>query len=166
MKKPQHMMLELLRIVSGSDSTLGILYDVTEGRKFMSFTLEDEHRDVKVMAETRIPAGTYEIQFRMVGGLHSKYSNRFAGIHKGMLELQDVPNFQYILIHCGNTEEDTAGCLLVGYDPKREKENNYAVYHSTLAYYEVYPHIANHLHNGGTVSITITDYDEIPKQLG
>lgn len=132
----------------------------------MCFTLEDEHREVKVMAETRIPCGTYDIKFRTVGGFHNKYSKRFAGIHKGMLELQDVPNFTYILIHCGNTEEDTAGCLLVGYDPKREKGNNYAVYHSTLAYFDVYPHIASHLDGGGTVSITIIDYDEVPKQLG
>ena len=31
-----------------------------------------------------------------------------------MLELQDVPNFKYILIHAGNTDEQTAGCILVG----------------------------------------------------
>ena len=32
----------------------------------------------------------------------------------GMLHVLDVPNFKYILIHCGNTDEDTAGCLLLG----------------------------------------------------
>ena len=31
-----------------------------------------------------------------------------------MLELQNVPNFQYILIHTGNTDSHTAGCLLIG----------------------------------------------------
>jgi hypothetical protein len=31
-----------------------------------------------------------------------------------MLQILDVPGFEYILIHCGNTDKDTAGCLLVG----------------------------------------------------
>jgi hypothetical protein len=31
-----------------------------------------------------------------------------------MLQVMDVPGFDYILIHVGNTDEDTAGCLLVG----------------------------------------------------
>ena len=37
-----------------------------------------------------------------------------------MLHVLDVPGFEYILIHCGNTDEHTAGCLLVG----DSQENN------------------------------------------
>jgi len=67
------------------------------------------------MSETAIPLGEYEIKFRNVGGFDTKYKARYGStFHKGMLELQDVPNFKYILIHTGNTDQHTAGCLLIG----------------------------------------------------
>lgn len=81
---------------------------------FVCFGLEDEHREVKVRGETRIPAGTYNIGVRTVGGFHNRYSRKFYDIHKGMLQVIDVPNFEYILIHVGNYETNTEGCLLVG----------------------------------------------------
>ena len=42
------MKLEVIRISSESDSTSGLLFDVTDEKKFLCYTLEDEHRkDVK-----------------------------------------------------------------------------------------------------------------------
>ena len=114
------MKLEVLRFSSGKDSTSGILFDVTKGREFLCYTLEDEKREEKKMGETRIPAGTYDLSLRMVGGFHKKYSKRFGDSHRGMLHITNVPGFEYILIHCGNTDEHTAGCLLVG----DSQENN------------------------------------------
>ena len=70
------MKLEVLRISSQDDSTNGILFDVTEGRKFLCYTLEDEYRETKVMSETRIPAGTYKITLRKVGGFHGRYEKK------------------------------------------------------------------------------------------
>ena len=113
------MKLEVIRFSSGTDSTNGILIDKTNN-KFLAYTLEDEHRDEKKYGETRIPEGTYKLGLRKVGGYHAKYSKRFSDIHIGMLHVLDVPNFEYILIHCGNTDEHTAGCLLVG----DSQENN------------------------------------------
>ena len=52
------MELEVLRISSQKDSTNGILFDITEGREFLSYTLEDEYRKDKISGETRVPAGT------------------------------------------------------------------------------------------------------------
>jgi hypothetical protein len=149
------MKLRLYRISSQADSTSGILYINDE---FACYTLEDEQRKVKVKAETAIPLGIYEIQFRTVGGFHAKYSSRFKAFHKGMLELQDVPNFQYILIHCGNTDEHTAGCILVG----DSQENNMLmkdgfIGKSTQAYTRVYPMIAGALQRNEKVTIEIID---------
>ena len=54
--------LEVLRYSSGDDSTLGILSENgPAGREFLAYTLEDEYREKKVSAETRIPEGTYDI---------------------------------------------------------------------------------------------------------
>jgi hypothetical protein len=106
------MKLDVVRTQFGKDATNGMLF--VDG-VFECFTLEDEVRDIKVMSETAIPLGEYEIKFRNIGGFDTKYKARYGStFHKGMLELQDVPNFKYILIHTGNTDQHTAGCLLIG----------------------------------------------------
>ena len=106
------MKLDVVRTQFGKDATNGMLF--VDG-VFEAFTLEDEVRDKKIKGETAIPLGEYEIKLRTVGGFHSKYTERYgAAFHKGMLELQSVPGFQYILIHTGNSDSHTAGCLLIG----------------------------------------------------
>ena len=140
------MKLEVLRISSQKDSTNGILFDITDGRKFLAYTLEDEYRDEKVMSETRIPSGTYKITLRTVGGFHSRYEAKYGDFHKGMLWVRDVPGFEYILIHTGNTDEHTAGCLLVG-NSKNEnitKKDGF-IGSSVTAYNRIYPPIAKAL---------------------
>lgn len=155
------MQLELLRISSQIDSTNGILFDVTGGkRRFLCYTLEDQHQNVKVMAETRIPAGEYNITLRKVGGFHGRYTEKYGKMHKGMLWLRDVPGFEYILIHTGNTDEHTAGCILVGntqYNNILKKDGFVAS--STAAYKSIYPPIAKALESGKNVTINVIDYD-------
>lgn len=155
------MQLEVVRFSSQADSTSGLLFENTDmGKKFLCYTLEDERRALKVRGETRIPAGVYNIGLRREGGFHGKYSKRFAGIHKGMLHILDVPNFEYVLIHTGNTDEHTAGCLLVG----DSQENNVVIKDgfvgkSTNAYKRIYPRIAEALERGKEVTIKYTDLD-------
>ncbi len=105
------MSLVLKRVKSDADTTIGNLW--LDGKLFC-FALEDEHRDVKVASETRIPTGTYQILPRLAGGMIQRYKKRFPW-HRGMLHLQNVPGFKYVYIHVGNTDEDTAGCVLVGF---------------------------------------------------
>ena len=154
------MKLQVLRFNSQSDSTNGLLFDVTNGTKFLCYTLEDEKRDVKVMSETRIPAGVYSIHLRKEGGFHARYTKKYGRMHKGMLHVQDVPNFKWILIHTGNTDEHTAGCLILG----DSQENNTLIKDgfigkSTQAYKRVYPPIAEALENGEDVTIEYIDLD-------
>jgi len=161
------MELEVIRFSSGIDSTNGILLEVdrlapalhAEGfrckRTFLAYTLEDEQRDKKIYGETRIPNGTYKLGLRKEGGYNSKYSKRFSDFHIGMLHVLDVPNFEYILIHCGNTDEHTAGCLLVG----DSQENNQItkdgfIGKSTQAYRRIYSRIAEAIECGKQVTIT------------
>lgn len=81
---------------------------------FQCFGLEDAYHKNKIPGKTRIPGGLYNIGIRTEGGFHTRYKKRFPDLHMGMLQVLDVPEFEYILIHCGNTHEDTAGCLLLG----------------------------------------------------
>lgn len=159
------MKLEVLRISSQKDSTNGILFDVTGGqRKFLCYTLEDEFRPLeqKVMGETRIPAGTYKITLRTVGGFHGRYKARYGDMHKGMLWVRNVPGFEYILIHSGNTDEHTAGCLLVG-DTQNEniKKSDGFIGSSRTAYERIYAPIAKALESGKSVTIEYIDYDDV-----
>ena len=154
------MKLKVLRYSSQKDSTNGLLFDATDKMKFLCYTLEDEHREEKIMAETRIPAGVYSIKLRKEGGFHGRYTKKYGSMHKGMLHVQDVPNFKWILIHTGNTDEHTAGCLILG----DSQENNVLTYNgfvgkSTQAYKRVYPPIAEALEKGKEVTIEYIDLD-------
>ena len=132
------MKITVKRITSDSDSTVSII-DI-DGH-FQCFGLEDEYRVNKVVNETRIPAGTYKVGVRDVGGFHSRYKSRYQ-FHQGMLQVLDVPNFEYILIHTGNSEKDTAGCLLVGSGCSTVK-GDMKVRSSRYAYRALYQKVIN-----------------------
>ena len=155
------MKLKVLRFSSQEDSTSGILMEDTDlGLRFLCYTLEDERRALKVRGETRIPAGKFNITLRTVGGMTQKYAKRFPGIHKGMLWVRDVPNFEYILIHCGNTDDHSAGCLLLG----DSQENNIIIKDGFIgksrnAYKRVYSPIAKAIEKGEEVTIEYVDLD-------
>ena len=155
------MKLQVLRFSSQADSTSGLLFEVTEVKKhFLCYTLEDERRVLKVRGETRVPAGIYKIELRNEGGFHQRYTKKYPGIHRGMLHITDVPNFEYILIHTGNTDEHTAGCLILG----DAQENNLIlpdgfVGKSVNAYKRIYPSIAKAIAEGEEVTIEYIDYD-------
>jgi hypothetical protein len=146
--------LTLRRFSSGESSTLGLLEQ--DGR-FVCFTLEDPHREVKIPGDTRIPAGIYLLTLQLVGHLHATYSTRFEGMHRGMLALMAVPNFSGVMLHCGNTDADTDGCILVGDSAIQNVSQRGALATSEAAYKRVYPPIAAALGANDLVSILITD---------
>ena len=160
-KTHEKMKLEVLRFSSQKDSTNGLLFDATNNKKFLAYTLEDEARDEKIKGETRIPAGTYKITLRTVGGYHARYSKKYGSWHKGMLWVREVPGFEYILIHTGNTDEHTMGCLLVGDTQQQNVSKSKAGFigASNDAYKRIYPPIADALLRGDEVEISYIDYD-------
>ena len=96
--------LLLKRIAKKPTYTIGKLY--VDGIYFCD-TIEDKVRDLphepKVYGETAIPAGTYKVIVNM--------SPKFKRL---LPRLLNVPYFDGILIHRGNTEKDSAGCIILG----------------------------------------------------
>ncbi len=150
------MKLTVLRFRDTGEETFGVLF--IDGA-FECFTLEDQKRTTKVKGDTRIDEGEYVIQLATTGGHHTRYLKDFPKDHIGMLLLQNVPNFQGILIHIGNTEKDTEGCLLVGTDIQGR-----TVTGSTNAYLAMYRKVAPVIKRGEKVTIKYVDINTwIPK---
>ena len=153
------MKLQVVRTQFGTDATNGLLF---VNGLFECYTLEDQYQAVKVMHETCIPEGTYDIKFRTVGGFHEKYKKRYGADHYGMLHLQDVPNFTYILIHAGNTDEHTSGCLIVGETQQDlDISDDGFIGHSGKAYSKLYDKVAKQLLQGRDVSIEYTTINKL-----
>ena len=158
-RKVDRMKLTVVRTQFGTDATNGLLF--IDGI-FECYTLEDQYQAVKVMHETCIPEGTYDIKFRKTGGFHAKYSERYKNAHYGMLHIQDVPNFTYILIHTGNTDEHTSGCLIVGETQQDlEVSKDGFIGSSTVAYKKMYAKVAGQLLQGKPVSIEYTTINKL-----
>ena len=153
------MKLQVIRTQFGTDATNGLLF--IDGI-FECYTLEDQYQAVKVMHETCIPEGTYDIKFRKTGGFHAKYSERYKNAHYGMLHIQDVPNFTYILIHTGNTDEHTSGCLIVGETQQDlEVSKDGFIGSSAVAYKKMYAKVAGQLLQGKDVTIEYTTINNL-----
>jgi|TARA_X000001382_G_scaffold37122_1_gene24579 hypothetical protein len=147
------MKINLIRTQFGNDATNGLLF-IDE--VFECFTLEDQYQDKKVFGETCIPEGTYPVEFRKEGGFHNRYSTKY-DFHKGMLEIKDIPNFKWVLFHLGNTDENTAGCVLVG-DTQQDLDvsKDGFIGSSGNAYKKFYPKVATALENGESVSLIVS----------
>ena len=132
------MNLRVIREPSTAAATLGIL--LIDG-VFTCWTLEDVVREVKIPGETAIPAGRYAVRL--------SFSQRF---QKTLPELLAVPGFVGIRVHAGNTQADTAGCVLVG-----RKRGNSVVLESKLALIEVMEHLRRATTAGDSITISIED---------
>lgn len=119
------MELKLKRIAKKPTYTIGKLY--IDGKYFCD-TIEDTDRGLsstmneavivakKIKHKTAIPAGKYAVDMRTVSprfGAQSFYKDVCGG---RLPRLQGVKGFDGVLIHCGNTAEDSSGCILVGYN--------------------------------------------------
>jgi hypothetical protein len=107
------MDIVVTRQIRTSKSTIGQL--IIPGNPFKCFVLEDQDRGLnnkmplqeiktaKVFGKTAIPSGRYQVTI--------DYSGHFA---KDMPLLLNVPDYEGVRIHSGNTPQDTEGCLLLG----------------------------------------------------
>ena len=138
------MELRLTRKTLGPVATLG---DLEIDGVFECHTLEDKVREVvgepvalwKIGGETAIPAGRYRVII--------DFSNRFQRLMPHVLE---VPGFEGVRIHKGNTAADTEGCILVG----KVESGSTAIAQSGVAFDAFFPKLQAAL-SAGDVWITI-----------
>lgn len=123
------MELLLKRIAKKDKYTIGNLY--VNGEWFCN-TLEDTDRGltqdmsldkikkIKVYGKTAIPTGTYKVNMSIIS---PKFKNRvWAKPYNGMIpRLENVPGYEGILLHPGNSAEDSIGCILPGYNTVKGK---------------------------------------------
>ena len=120
------------------DASLGVMQiDFT----YACFTLEDAARPagIKVDGHTCIPPGRYRVMV--------DWSRRFISM---MPHVLDVPGFDGIRIHSGNTEQDTSGCILVGF----ERDRN-TIYKSRDAFNYVFDKIKQAIAKGEEVWLEV-----------
>lgn len=136
------MIITVERIALRAEYTIGKLY--IDGQYFCD-TLEptdrglndsmtlDEMRAIKVVKKTAIPTGKYGITLNVESPrLKNKRAYAFCGGR--VPRLTGLKSFSGVLIHIGNTKDDTAGCILVG----RNVEVGTLLY-STLTFNHLYP---------------------------
>jgi len=149
------MRLTQIRYSTSKKSTLGLFFI---NGKFKCYTLEDTYHEKKIYGETRIPASIYTVELRKEGGFHTKYSKRFGKMHKGMLWIRKVPNFEFIYFHPGNDNDDTLGCVLWGNGSINNLTKDGMITDSVKAYKRIYPIIARALEKKESVTYQIINY--------
>lgn len=152
------MKLLLRRIFKGPRYTIGKLFI---NGVYECDTLEDQDRGLtsqmsleeikakKVYGVTAIPTGTYSINMTTVS---PKFKDRaWAKPYKGILpRLENVKGYEGVLIHVGNDQEATSGCLLVGENKIKGK-----VINSTACFHELMGELLKAHDRGEDISIEI-----------
>ena len=135
------MKLLLHRIARRDTYTIGRLY--VDGKYFCD-TLEDTDRGLsqelpvtvnrakKRAGVTAIPVGTYRVTMGVKSPKFSKYA-QYKFCEGKLPRLVNVPAFDGVLIHIGNTAKDTEGCILVGKNTQVGK-----VLQSTMTFQQLY----------------------------
>ena len=153
------MKLLLKRIYTCKDYTIGRLY---ADNIYICDTIEDTDRgldcnmplsklqQLKVANVTAIPSGTYTILMNVVSPKYSK-SNYYMNVCNGKVpRLDNVPGWSGVLLHVGNDQDDTSGCILVGYNKVRGK-----VLNSKTAFEKLYAILKKAYNNGEKITLTI-----------
>ena len=122
------MKLTLKRIARKDTYTIGKLY--INGKYFLD-TLEDKDRGlkqsmsldqikkIKIPNETAIPSGIYKVTLDVISPKYGKSSFYQKQANGGRVpRLLNVPGYEGVLIHTGNTALDSSGCILVGRNTK------------------------------------------------
>lgn len=154
------MQVKLKRRFKGPIYTIGSLFI---NNSYFCDTIEDKDRGLKssdniisiqknkVPAKTAIPTGIYSVDMNIVSPRFSTVSFYKNNANGGRLpRLTNVKGFEGVLIHCGNTEKDTEGCIIVG-----ENRVKGQVINSQATFKKLYPLLLNANKKGEPITIEI-----------
>jgi hypothetical protein len=119
--------VDVKRVGDNGETSLGVIYN--DGIAFCGSVEDREQKGDKVRGETRVSNGIYKLGLRKAGRHYEKYVARwgkewFRGTpcvytringHEWILDCPDGKMFKYIMVHLGNTDDHTEGCLLPNY---------------------------------------------------
>lgn len=155
------MKVELVRIFTCSTYTIGKLY--VDG-EWVCDTLEDTDRGLdqsmtveeirkrKVYRQTAIPTGTYKITMDIPSPKFAQYPF-YRKLCKGYLpRLLKVKGFDGILMHCGSTADNSAGCILIGLNTIKGRLTNSQKTYTTFMGLHILP--AQKMKEEITITIT------------
>lgn len=125
----------------GKSTGVSTVSDVFVNGGFRCFALEDPVRKEKIYGQTAIPAGTYSVIVT--------FSPTFK---RDLPLLLNVPGYEGVRIHPGNTAADTLGCILVGMTKGVDRVNN-----SVAAFLPLFAEIRSACLKGEPVTITLED---------
>lgn len=153
------MELKLKRTEKSDTYTMGKLFindvyfcDTVEDkdRGLTSSMSEEEIQKIKVKGETAIPTGTYVVTLKIKSPKYSKSITWDAYNGGYMPRLLNVKGFLGILIHSGNTPEQSEGCVLVG-----KKGTAGSVYNSLNTFKSLYEKLKEASDKGEQITINI-----------
>ena len=154
------MELKLKRIAKKATYTIGKLY--VNGTYFCD-TLEDKDRGLtssmsveeikrkKVPSTTAIPTGIYQVTLNVVSPKY-KSVRKYSFCDGKLPRLLNVKGYEGVLIHVGNTDKDSAGCILVGQNKVVGQ-----VINSTLTFQQLYNILDKANKKGEDISIEIVN---------
>lgn len=152
MKIPEELFLR--RYSENGESTLSTMFWGTE---FLNHAIEDGFNAVKIKGRTRIPAGRYKLVIRKVLSPKTKqYREKFPWF-EFHIEIVDVPGYNYIYIHIGNTSRDTLGCVLTADSANNNQVENGFAGNSTKAFKRFYKRFYPKLKAEKEIYINIID---------
>ncbi len=154
-----------------SDSTLSEV--LIDGVKSF-FSIEDEERLVKVKGETRVDAGTYPLalrdsqkfsssylvnpngSFQIISAKNATEIQKSTWLPHKLIWVKNTPRHEFILMHWGNTDDDTDGCLIIG-EAIGFIKGQQAVLLSRTCYEKWYPILAKEISIGNSLIEYIRD---------
>lgn len=141
--------------------------------QFRGVGIEDAIRETKIHGKTAIPSGIYPITLTHSPKFSKTYYHNDEGLiiqandrtnvaaaleynkEHPLVLINDIPNYSRVLIHWGNTANDTEGCYIVG-STIGKSQGQPAVLSSRRKYVEVYPILYRAIKSGVPCNLIIS----------